>query len=210
MTRAMRNLALIICLLAGCCVAQQAPETMKKIEVILQSPDVPAGSFAAKPKVMYRAGNRYCRIEEAADLEQGIHGLLIINEPDYWMVNLLTKTAKHGIDPGPTFNCRMPIFPDSSGLELEFGNELAYFKNKGATPQQGPVLQTKQTTAYNLDLGDFSLTLFTYGTPERPLAVARVRGEKHEIFWYSGYGEMQFDSNLFTKPKDVKIEDSKP
>jgi hypothetical protein len=27
-----------------------------------------------------------------------------------WMVNLFSKTARHGVDPGPTFNCRQVIF----------------------------------------------------------------------------------------------------
>ena len=86
-----------ICAWSGVPRAEQSPETMTKLEVILQSPDVPAGSFAAEPKAMYRAGTRYCRIKEAADPEQGIHALAIINEPDDWMVNLLRKTPRHGV-----------------------------------------------------------------------------------------------------------------
>jgi hypothetical protein len=113
---------------------------MTKVEVFLEGPDIPAGSFATKPKVMYRAGTRYCRTEEAPDPENGIHGLAIVNEPDYWMVNLLKKTAQHAVDPGPTFNCHLPIFPDTE-KDLEFGFELEYFKKKGAIPQKGPVLQ---------------------------------------------------------------------
>lgn len=132
---------------------------MLKMEVVLQSPDAPTGSFAAKPKTMYRAGSRYCRTEEAPDPEREIHGLLIINEPDYWIVNLMTKTGGHGVDTGPAFNCRMPIFPDTLGFDLEFGHELDYFKNRGVIPKPGPVLQGKETEAYKIDLGDTSLAL---------------------------------------------------
>jgi hypothetical protein len=35
---------------------------------------------------------------------------MIINEPEIWMVNLLSKTAQHYVDSGPTFSCRMPMF----------------------------------------------------------------------------------------------------
>lgn len=205
----MRSLLPIVVLLSAVGLAEQPPKTMIKVEVILQSPDVPAGSFGAKPKTMFRAGSRYCRIEEAPDPEHGIDSLLIINEPDYWMVNLQTKTGKHGLDTGPTFNCRMPIFPNDAS-ELEFGRELEYFKGKGSSPEKGPVLQTKQTTAYRLDLGDANFALFTFGSPEHPLAVGRVRGEKNDIFWYSGYGDLPFDPKLFTKPENVKIEEMKP
>lgn len=82
---------------------------MTKVVVRLESSDVPKGSFAAQPKTMYRAGTRYCRIEELPDTEHGIHGLVVINEPDAWMINLLTKTAQYEADPGPTFICRLPV-----------------------------------------------------------------------------------------------------
>ena len=187
--------------------------------VQLQSADVPAGSFAAKPKTMYRAGSQFCRIEEEPDSEHGIHGLVIINEPDAWMVNLATMTAQHMVDPGPTFNCRLQIFgsevrdlPEDEGkqiAELEFGLELEFFKSKGATPQQGMVLQTQQTTLYRLQFGESIIALFTYGDPERPLAVAWTREKKNKIFWYSGYGQMEFDPKIFAKPEHVKIEDVK-
>jgi hypothetical protein len=216
----MKNVLLVACLMSGVSIAAQTPKTMTKVEVILGSPAVPAGSFAAKPKVMYRAGDRYCRIEEAPDPDQGIHGLMIINEPDYWMVNLLTSKARHGVDPGPTFNCHLPIFADAANqspddesrqvMQLEFGLELEFFKSRGATPQKGPVLQTKETTVYRVQIGNSALALFTYGTPERPLAVGRQRGDKNDLFWYSGYGQVGFDPKLFAKPENVKIEDSKP
>jgi hypothetical protein len=106
----MRFLSLLSVALAHPSFAQQPPKVMTKVEVFLEGPDVPAGSFATKPKVMYRAGTRYCRIEEALDAENGIHGLAITNEPDAWMVNLVTKSGKHMVDPGPKFNCHLPIF----------------------------------------------------------------------------------------------------
>lgn len=215
----MRPAGLFAYLLTTVLFAQQPPKTMTKMVVQLQSPDVPAGSFAAKPKTMYRAGTQFCRIEEEPDAEHGIHGLMIVNEPDAWMINLTTMTAQHMVDPGPTTNCRLPIFgsaardlPEDEArqiAELEFGFELEFFKSKGAAPQQGMVLQTKQTTLYKLQFGDSTIALFTYDSPERPLAVAWTRGAKSEIFWYSGYGQMDFAPNLFAKPEHVRIDDVK-
>jgi len=215
----MTRFLFLICLLAGAMFAEETPKTMTKIEVILQSPDIPAGSFAAKPKVFYRAGNRYCRLEEAPDPDQGIHGLMIINEPDYWMVNLLAKTVRHGVDPGPTFNCRLVIFTNGSPqslddeskqiMQLEFGRELEFFKERGAVPKKSPVLQTKETTGYMVTIGTTALALFTYGTPECPVAVSQSRNGKTDIYWYSGYGQMDFDSKLFAKPENAKVEESK-
>jgi len=44
---------------------------------------------------------------------------------------------------------------------------------------------------------------------EAHLGVVWNRGEKHEIFWYSGYGQMDFDPKIFSKPEKVKIEEAK-
>jgi hypothetical protein len=215
----MRRACLFALLLSTPLLAQQPSKIMTKMVVQLQGTDVPVESFAAKPKTMYRAGTQFCRVEEMPDPEHGIHGLMITNEPDAWMVNLETKSAQHMVDPGPSFNCRMPIFasfllqiPQDEAKQfgaLEFGYELDFFKTKGASPHPGGILQGKETMSYKLQFGESSVALFTYGTPERPLAAAWIRGEKHEIFWYSGYGELNFDPKLFAKPDHVTIEDAK-
>ena len=197
---------------------QPAPSTMTKLVVRFQSPDVPKTSFAAQPKTMYRAGSRYCRIEEMPDAEHGIHGLIVINEPDIWMANRLNMSVRHQVDPGPTFNCRMPIFVDENGqsaadtsnplTELEFGRELAYFEAKGAESSPGPALQGKPTKAYTLKIAESQLFLFTSSTLERPAAIARQRGTKREVYWYGSYEELPFDAKLFAKPEG-KIEEIK-
>ena len=218
--QAMNKLLLFICILAGSLLAEEPPKVMTKVEVTLHSADAPDGSFAAKPKVFYRAGNGYCRIEEAADPEHSLHSLMIVNEPDYWMVNLITKTAQHSIDPGPTFNCHLPVFaygtPQSLDeemkeiRELEFGRELDFFKGKGAVPEGGPVLFKKETTAYKTKVGTAVLTLFVAKSPELPVAVSLRRGDKNEVFLYSLYARTEFDPKLFAKPENLRVEDSKP
>lgn len=59
------------------------------------------------------------------------------------------------------------------------------------------MLQGRQTTLYKVDVGDATLALFTYGASERPMAVSRVRGEKWEIFWFRGWGDLPFNAKLF-------------
>jgi hypothetical protein len=209
--------SLMLCLLLGAvALGQRLPDTMTRLTARLQSTEAAEGTFAAEPKTMYRAGTTYCRTEELQDPEHGIHGLMIVKEPDVWMVNLLAKTARHLVDPGPTFNCRLPIFrgvqPSPADdmknalLELEFGQEIGYFIRAGATPKPGPVLRDKPTRVYATDVGDSQLLLFTTGTPERPWAVARQRGETREIFWYDAYEQLPFDARLFAKPGGVKIQ----
>jgi hypothetical protein len=213
---AMRFLpAVLALLLTYVALAQDIPKTMTKLTVQLDGPGIPKDSFVRKPKTIYRATNQYCRVEEAVDTEQHIQALLILNEPDAWMLNLLDKTGRHVVDPGPTFNCHLPVFsgplPDSdddvdySKLGLEFGRELEFFKGKNARVQKGQVLQHQETTMYFIELGKTRLALFVYGPNDFPLALGRTCNEKGEIFWYSSYGQVSFDPKLFAKPEGVSI-----
>lgn len=205
----MKRLGLTL-LLASLVAAQDAPKAMNRIVVQLDSPDLPQNSPARKPRTIYRAGNTYCR-EEAENRD-----LLIVNEPNAWLVDLEAKTAQHIVDSGPTFNCHLPIFSgpvpntpdkvDYTKLGLEFGYELEYFKKMGAVRQDpGPVLQKQQTVAYFLDMSGTRFALFTYGPNEFPLLVGHTVGDKGELLWYSGYGQVPFDPKLFARPEGVTI-----
>jgi hypothetical protein len=78
---------------ASLALAQDSPKTMNRITVQLDGPEVRQNSFARKPTTIYRAGSTYCRVAKVPDPEHNIYGLLIVNEPNAWMVNLATKTA---------------------------------------------------------------------------------------------------------------------
>jgi hypothetical protein len=197
---------------------EDAPSTMTTLTVKLERPDIPKENFAAQAKRMYRAASRYCRIEENPDPEHGIHGLMVINEPDTWLVNRLDKTARHVVDQGPTYNCRMPMFANDVKsaedlktplMQLEFGRELDYFRPKSAAPGPGPTMQGKPTRAYTTHIGDSQLFLFTSGNPEVPIAVIRKDSKTREIFWYGEYEQVPFDAKLFAKPEGVTIDDVK-
>lgn len=194
---------------------------MTMLVVKLESPQVPKDSFAAQAKRMYRAGSRYCRVEENPDLENGIHGLLIMNEPDTWMINRLAKTARHMVDQGPTYNCRMPIFANENDiksaedvkkplLQLEFGRELEYFRSTSGAPAPGPVMRGKETMVYRAHVGNSQLFLFTSGEPETPVAVVRAMDKMREIYWYGEYGQLPFDAKLFAIPEGLRIEEAQP
>lgn len=214
----MRPHLLLLLLATATLAADDSPKTMTKIEVHLEGPEVKAGSFLAMPKVMYRAGTRYCRIEEAEDTENRIHGLLIVNEPDAWMANLYDKSAQHIRDHGPTFNCKLPIFAnvdqkDEAAMlypELQFGTELKFFKKMGSTGQPGPEEDGRKTTQYVIEIGSTRFVMLTITAPgERPLAVGRAVGDKGEVFIYSAYEEVPFEPKLFAKPDGFKISEGK-
>lgn len=215
----MRKLSLFLLLFPLTLSAQDAPapRNMLKMQVRLQSPNIAPGSFLLLPKTIYRAGTRYCRVEEAEDTVNGIHDLIITNEPDAWLINLVTKTSQHVVDPGPTFNCRLPIFvgidpkDDAANLlhDLEFGTELQFFKQAGVEPHKGIVMDGKQTMQYQIQVGQTKIALFTYdASGVRPLAIGLVSPIRQEVYFYTSYGQLPFDLALFTLPDGLSIKES--
>jgi hypothetical protein len=88
------------------------------------SPEIPPDSFGAKPRTIYIAGESYSRVEEELDSAHGIHGLIVISEPDSWMINLVDRSGRHIVDPGPTFIVHHRIMATDAPRELanlEFG-----------------------------------------------------------------------------------------
>jgi hypothetical protein len=216
----MKTAVVMLLAVSAAAFGEDAPATMTKLMVKLESPEIPKDSFAAQPKRIYRASARYCRTEENPDPENGIHGLMIVNEPDIWMINRLDNSARHIVDEGPTFNCRMPIFAtnedvksaadvDKPVMQLEFGRELEYFRPRSKAPTAGPVLQGKATRVYTVDDGGWQLFLFTGGDPEAPVSVVRKNDKTREILWYGEYEQLPFDAKLFARPEGVKIEEMK-
>lgn len=181
----------------------------------MSATDIRTDSFAAKPKVYWRASNRYCRVDEEPDTEKGIHGRTVINEPDAWLVNLADNTAKHLVDQGPTFNCRLPIFASepetmkSKVGELEFGRELSFFRDNGAKQIEGPKLEFP-ANYYELLIGDSVLKLVERADVHVPIMIGLIRGDKALWVRYMLWDDqVPFKSDLFVKPTGVKVEETK-
>lgn len=203
--------------------ALAAPSTMlcadtpsKMIHAIVQltGTDIPEGSFAAKPKTFWQASNQYCRVDEEPDPEKSIHGRLVVNEPDAWLINMADNTAKHVLDPGPTFNCKLPIFALDPEMvkgkigELEIGRELDYFRTNGANLIEGPKLSF-ETKAYELKIADSVLKLVERVDIHAPIMILLLRGDKMYTARYQLWEEVPFKAELLTKPVGVKIAETK-
>ncbi|HUM06311.1 MAG TPA: hypothetical protein VLT90_12680 [Terriglobales bacterium] len=213
----MRILSAIIFL--ACAVPQMVfcadapPAKMTHLSVQMSGSGIAPDSFAAKPKVMWRAANGYCRVDEEPDSEHGIHGRLIVNEPDAWMINLADNTARHFVDPGPTFNCKLPIFafdPDTLKTkigELEFGHELEFFLKNGASQVDGPKLSFA-ANYYELKIDDAVLRLVEIVDVHAPKMIGFSRGDKSYVVNYLLWDDQApFKADIFAKPTGVRIEE---
>jgi hypothetical protein len=206
---------LTLALLRTAVSADSTPSTMTHVIAQMSGADIPADSFQAKPKVYWRAANRYCRVDEEPDPKEGIHGRIVINEPDTWLINLEDNTAKHLVDHGPTFNCKLPVFAidlettKSKVGELEFGRELEFFHTNGAKQIEGPKLEFP-ANYYELMIGDSVLKLVERADIHAPILIGLIRGDK--AFWvrYQMWDDqVPFKADLFAKPTGVKVEESK-
>ena len=195
--------------------SQEVPKNMLKVTTRVVEPSPEAASFAAQRKTCWRAGKKYARIAEAPDIENHIHGLTIVNEPDAWLVNLYDKTAKHIVDPGPSLDVHIPIFTvrrqAKSELEqLEFGEELQFFTKNHAKQSVGETFNGKATARFDLKINGFSLSLWTDVASKKPARISLVDGPQIQTIEYLFYEDnLQFDPKLFQPPDGIVIKDVK-
>jgi hypothetical protein len=209
------SIATILGLVSVAWAGDPAPTKMTHLIVQMAGTDIPKDSFPAKPKIMWRASNRYCRVDEEPDPVQKIHGRMIVNEPDAWMVNLFDNTARHVVDSGPSFNCRLPIFAFDAEIlktklgQLEFGSELEFFRSNGAKQVEGPKLSF-EANYYELALDGSILKLVERADIHAPIRVGLIRGDKYYMVTYSLWDDqVPFKADLFAKPAGMKIEEAK-
>jgi hypothetical protein len=194
--------------------------SMTKIVSRIISNSVPEGSFASKPKTLYRAANKYSRTEEELDAENNIHALVIVNEPDMWMINLADKTARHIVDPGPTFNFHAAIvwIPSRNGQpeenrdfkDLEYGNEVEFFHRHNANVARRAMAGGNTSKALSIKRGarEF-LLLLSPGDKPYQLDVLKNGKIEYSIRYLSYETNLPFEKSLFEPPKGLKVTEAK-
>jgi outer membrane lipoprotein-sorting protein len=217
----MRIFGLIIVSLAllGAAVWSQEPP-VTKIVVRAGGPKIPAESYMAKPKTFYLAGDKYARIEQELDPERGVRPLIITNEPNMWIVNLMTKTAQHIVDHESPFEFHAPIVyqrktkqqpesnPEFKGLN--FGNEIQFFREQNPRDLGQRQLDGKNFNVLALKKGSIEVSLFVDPATGQPYQLDVVKEGKPSIsFRYLEYKtNLPFQKSLFEPPDGVKISDA--
>ena len=190
------------------------PKTMTRVVVRNLSADLPRDSFAAQPKTYYRAGMGYGRVEEALDRERKIHGLIVVDEPRVWMVNLATKSGRTIVDPGPTFVFHANILPRQKGeaaiAELEFGQEPEFMKKHDAVSSKVNVAK-RAYTAQRATVDGYELTLLsdpTSGVP-RQLKVERDDKVLFELEYLEYRRDLPFEPARFAPPPGIALTEAR-
>jgi hypothetical protein len=188
---------------------------LTRIEYRNISPEIQPDSFAAKPKILYIGGTTYSRTEEQPDPPLGIHGLIVVAEPDIWMVNLIPRIAQHIVDPGPTFNTHHNILDRNAPKEFstfEFGREVEFFRSHHATSLAPQSLDGQRCETSEFRHMDYRIVLFTRADTQKPFHLDVFRDDKpyFSIRYLTYDTNLPFEPELFKPPTGVKIVEAKP
>lgn len=188
--------------------AEHAGETMTHLVFRFVAKGLDPESFAATPREMWRVGDRFFRLEEAPDPERRIHGLIVMNAPDSWMINLYDNEARHAVDRSDDIGVHVPIFPGTPSESLnalEFGRELDFFRERGAKTAGSGVIGGRHATASVLVVDGIKLTLYV-DDDGRPWQVAIRIGAQEWAIRYETYETgLAADPSLFQPPEGVTI-----
>jgi hypothetical protein len=190
---------------------------MTKIVYRCSGPLIAADSPLAQPATIYRAGEKYERVEEPPDPKRGLHVLRITKEPDAWRINLVDRTAIHILDKGPVFAVHHHITasatkpgerdPFEGFLNLEFGNESIFFRQQDAKALGPRKIDGKDANAFAMKSGPAELTLFEDTATGKPLRIdVALDGKPQFSLHYLEYENgLPFDPSLFELPEGLKI-----
>jgi hypothetical protein len=197
--------------------AECAPGGLMRIVTVNRSPGIEQRDFAAQPKILYRSGRLYGRIEESEDTANRQRRLLVASAPDAWSINLLDGTGVHMVDPDEEPRVTMPILSvEEDGdiaipeefLGLEFGCEMQFFAERKAELVPHAV-SGRELARYQLTSGQWRLTLLTHKGDPQPQAHMLAHGGKVKFFIrYLAYQRVpELNMSLFRPPPQIKIQE---
>jgi hypothetical protein len=200
-------------LLCNTAFAGAAKPGVTKIVSRFISPQIPPDSFAAKPKTFYIAGDSYSRVEEEPDAANGIHGLIIISEPDSWMINLFDHTGRHIVDPGPTFIVHHNILGREAPKEFasfEFGKEITFMRTHKAASLASRVIDGSRCEGSEFKYDAYRIVLYTTSDTRVPFQLEVYKDGKldFEVRYVSYQTHLPFDASLFKPPSGITIEEA--
>ena len=206
----MRNLlSVLVILLLGLAASARAEEKMLYVEFHLVAPQSQNAAMDKMTRKMWRLGTKYLRFEDVPNLEARTHALVIVAEPDLWMVDRTNKSGRHALDPGPTYRVRFPILSQETSprlKELEFGHEVEFFTANKARELPAQTIEGAQFRALALPLDDRDLTLYLR-SDGRPFQLTVKAGQVEYSIRITRYlPDLPPDLKLFEPPKDVKFD----
>lgn len=203
-----RFIAALFFLLLPLAAQAAAADRMLYVEYQLAGKQISADSFDAQTKKVWRIGTEYLRFEDAPNPQTKIHGLIIVAEPDIWIVDRNTNRAQHTVDPGPKYKIHFPLFASEVSEKLralEFGHELEYFRDNDAKELPAQDVDGFRCKLLRLRFDDREVTLFLM-TNDTPLQIV-VKSPEYEYAMRLLHYEpdRKPDKSLFQLPPGVQL-----
>lgn len=187
---------------------QAADEKMLYVEYRLEGKQIAEDSFDAQTKKVWRIGNGYLRFEDAPNPQTKIYGLIIVAEPDIWIVDRNSNQARHTVDPGPNYKIHFPLFASETAeklREIEFGRELEYFHENNAKELGTEEIDGFKCKVFRLKIEDREVTMFlkTNGTPLQ--IVVKSPDYEYAMRFLRYEPERKPDKSQFQLPPGVQL-----
>lgn len=167
-------------------------------------------SFDASVRKLWRVGDRFLRMEEPLNVARSVQGLLIANAPDSWVVDLVSKRARHTVDPGPTYDVIFPVFPagaPAAFARLQMGREATFFRDRAATAGPPETLDGIDCDVLLLDEGTAEVKLWLRKDNGHPLQISLRTAQVEYAVRYERYDlDEPADMTLFARPEGVEMQ----
>lgn len=193
-----------------------APAQLFRAVVRNVTPGLMAADRAAAPRTMYRLGDRFMRTEEEPDTQSGDQTIVIVAEPDLYVLNPARRQARHGRDPGPDLVVKAPILPPTFDLPeafkgLEFGCEPDWVARNAPQPQRMANWGGAMAAFHQATIGEHTIVVLMDQRRNEPLVVSYARqGKPVLVIRYQDYRTgLPERPRLFDAPKGYKITEAK-
>lgn len=201
--------SLIAILLLACSLAAHAQEKMLYVEYRVISPNLPSSSAESQTRKLWLVSDKYMRFEDVPNPETNIHGLIIVAEPDIWVIDRKTNQGEHSVDPGPSYAVHFPMLATESSerlRQLEFGGEIAFFQQNGARELAPQVVDGVNCRVLALDQIDDRQLLLYVRRDGRPFQVTVKAGStEYSVRLVKYEPDSEPDLGLFKPPMGVKL-----
>jgi hypothetical protein len=201
------------------------PKSLVSMTVRNVTPGLQASDPRAQPKRLWRQGEKFLRSLEQPVVSQALQdpnapmarqALVIVAEPDIWMIDMASREGRHSLDPGPVLEVRAPILNPGMAppefMSLEYGCEAEFVAIRAPLAQRTIRWGGVDVGLHTYTVGTASVAILLNSRTGEPHIIIHVRdGRPVTIISYDEYRQDQPDQpELFRPPADVKITEAPP
>ena len=161
------------------------------------------------------AGTEYARIEQPADSSSGQKNLIIVHQPDIWIIDVKKDKVSHTVNPGPDFSIHNPILGPDTPIDLsalEYGHEVEFFDHSKTAALGTTEFDGVRCNATKVRSSTCDVVLYTSIKTNKPLRLEVFKDTNLilQVKYLSYDTDLAFDSWLFEPPKNVSMSTDTP